>query len=66
MAHAFTFFLGGTIGKCLNRGLATLAAAALALGANHLAILSGGENEPYVIGLFVFIQGKYAARKIKS
>ncbi|XP_047977909.1 aluminum-activated malate transporter 2-like [Salvia hispanica] len=52
----FEFSVGGTIGKCLNRGLATLAAAALALGANHLAILSGGENEPYVIGLFVFIQ----------
>ncbi|KAG6433127.1 hypothetical protein SASPL_104735 [Salvia splendens] len=52
----FEFSVGGTIGKCLNRGLATLAAAALALGANHLAILSGGKNEAYVIGLFVFIQ----------
>ncbi|XP_041994145.1 aluminum-activated malate transporter 8-like [Salvia splendens] len=52
----FEFTVGGTIGKCLNQGLATLAAAALAIGAQHLAILTGKRSEPYLIGLFVFIQ----------
>ncbi|XP_057807613.1 aluminum-activated malate transporter 2-like [Salvia miltiorrhiza] len=52
----FEFSVGGTIGKCLNRGLATLAAAALAIGAHHLAILIGKKCEPYLIGVFVFIQ----------
>lgn len=63
--NAFTFFLGATIGKGLNRGLATLAAAALALGAHHLANLTGKNNEPYLIGLFVYIQGKYESRNIQ-
>ncbi|XP_047941809.1 aluminum-activated malate transporter 8-like [Salvia hispanica] len=52
----FEFTVGGTIGKCLNQGLATLAASALAIGAQHLAILTGKRSEPYLIGLFVFIQ----------
>lgn len=65
MTNPFMFFLGGTIGKGLNRGLATLVAAALALGAHHLAILTGKTSEPYLIGLFVFIQGNHAAIKIR-
>ncbi|KAH6793674.1 hypothetical protein C2S52_004151 [Perilla frutescens var. hirtella] len=52
----FEFSVGATIGKGINRGLASLAAAGLALGAHNLANLTGKTNEPYLIGLFVFIQ----------
>ncbi|KAL0418358.1 UNVERIFIED_CONTAM: Aluminum-activated malate transporter 8 [Sesamum radiatum] len=53
----FEFSVGATLGKGLNRGLATLAAGALGLGANHLASVSGKTWEPVLIGLFVFLQG---------
>ncbi|KAL0370224.1 UNVERIFIED_CONTAM: Aluminum-activated malate transporter 7 [Sesamum angustifolium] len=52
----FEFSVGATLGKGLNRGLATLAAGALGLGANHLASVSGKTWEPVLIGLFVFLQ----------
>ncbi|KAK4409123.1 Aluminum-activated malate transporter 2 [Sesamum angolense] len=52
----FEFSVGATLGKGLNRGLATLAAGALGVGANHLASLAGKTSEPILIGLFVFIQ----------
>ncbi|KAL2239277.1 UNVERIFIED_CONTAM: Aluminum-activated malate transporter 2 [Sesamum indicum] len=52
----FEFSVGATLGKGLNRGLATLVAGALGVGANHLASLAGKTSEPILIGLFVFIQ----------
>ncbi|GFQ03803.1 aluminum-activated malate transporter 7 [Phtheirospermum japonicum] len=52
----FEFSVGATLGKGLNRGLATLVAGALGLGAHHLASLSGKTSEPILIGLFVFLQ----------
>ncbi|GER56967.1 aluminum-activated malate transporter 1 [Striga asiatica] len=47
---------GATLGKGLNRGLATLVAGGLGLGAHHLAVVSGKTCEPILIGLFVFLQ----------
>ncbi|KAL3828617.1 hypothetical protein ACJIZ3_017419 [Penstemon smallii] len=52
----FEFSVGATLGKGLNRGLATFAAGALGLGAHHLASITGKTCEPILIGLFVFIQ----------
>nr|XP_023928364.1 aluminum-activated malate transporter 2-like [Quercus suber]POE90943.1 aluminum-activated malate transporter 2 [Quercus suber] len=52
----FEFSVGATLGKGLNRALATLLAGALGLGAYHLANLSGHIGEPILLGLFVFIQ----------
>lgn len=49
--------LGATLGKGLNRAMATLVAGALGIGAHHLASLSGQIGEPIVIGVFVFLQG---------
>lgn len=63
--NAFMFFLGATIGKGLNRGLATLAAGALGLGAHHLASLTGKTSEPFLIGLFVFLLGISALEKMQ-
>lgn len=48
---------GATLGKGLNRGLATLLAGALGVGAHHLASLSGQIGEPILLGFFVFLQG---------
>ena len=48
---------GATLGKGLNRGLATLLAGALGVGAHHLANLSGQIGEPILLGFFVFLQG---------
>lgn len=53
-----TWVLGATLGKGLNRGVATLLAASLGVGAHHLASLSGQIGEPILIGLFVFLQGE--------
>ena len=50
--------LGATLGKGLNRGLATLLAGALGIGAHHLASLSGQIGEPILLASFVFLQGK--------
>ncbi|KAG2674327.1 hypothetical protein I3843_13G113600 [Carya illinoinensis] len=52
----FEFSVGATLGKCLNRGLATLAAGALGVGAHHLASLSGHIGEPILLGFLVFLQ----------
>ncbi|BBH05325.1 Aluminium activated malate transporter family protein [Prunus dulcis] len=52
----FEFSVGATLGKGLNRALATLLAGALGIGAHHLASLSGQIGEPIVIGFFVFLQ----------
>ncbi|KAI4334180.1 hypothetical protein L6164_018900 [Bauhinia variegata] len=52
----FEFSVGATLGKGLNRGLATLVAGALGVGAHYLAILSGQTMEPILIGFFVFLQ----------
>ncbi|KAF2302523.1 hypothetical protein GH714_037019 [Hevea brasiliensis] len=45
-----------TLGKGLNRGVATLVAGALGVGAHHLAKLSGSVGEPTLLGFFVFLQ----------
>lgn len=59
ISDCFTdMLLGATLGKGLNRALATLLAGALGIGAHHLASLSGQIGEPIVIGFFVFLQGK--------
>ncbi|KAE8037591.1 hypothetical protein FH972_010169 [Carpinus fangiana] len=52
----FEFSVGATLGKGLNRGLATLLAGALGVGAHHLANLSGHIGEPILLGFFVFLQ----------
>ncbi|KAK8649669.1 hypothetical protein V6N13_139335 [Hibiscus sabdariffa] len=52
----FEFSAGATLGKGVMRGLATLLAAALAVGAHHLANLSGHIGEPILLGFFVFLQ----------
>ncbi|XP_062017576.1 aluminum-activated malate transporter 2-like [Rosa rugosa] len=52
----FEFSVGATLGKGLNRGLATLVAGALGIGAHHLASLSGHIGEPILLGIFVFLQ----------
>ncbi|XP_065868499.1 aluminum-activated malate transporter 2-like [Euphorbia lathyris] len=52
----FEYSVGATIGKGLNRGMATLLAAALGIGAHHLAILSGHIAQPFLLALFVFLQ----------
>ncbi|XWS52799.1 hypothetical protein CRYUN_Cryun11dG0103100 [Craigia yunnanensis] len=52
----FEFSVGATLGKGVNRGLATLLAGALAIGAHQLANLSGRIGEPIVLGFFVFLQ----------
>ncbi|KAK6926514.1 Aluminum-activated malate transporter [Dillenia turbinata] len=51
----FEFSVGATLGKGLNRMLATLLAGALGVGAHHLASLSGEKGEPILLGLFVFL-----------
>lgn len=56
------YFLGATLGKGLNRGLATLLAGLLGVGAHHLANLSGQIGEPILLGFFVFLQGKRACK----
>ncbi|KAK8596069.1 hypothetical protein V6N13_000727 [Hibiscus sabdariffa] len=49
------FSVGATLGKGLNRMLATLVAAALGFGAHRLATLSGRKGEPILVATFVFI-----------
>jgi len=56
--YVYDTFLGATLGKGLNRTIATLAAGALGVGAHYLASLSGATGEPILIGAFVFVQGK--------
>ncbi|KAK1394449.1 Aluminum-activated malate transporter [Heracleum sosnowskyi] len=51
----FEFSVGATIGKGLNRALATFAAGALGVAAHHLAVKSGNTGEPILLGIFVFL-----------
>ncbi|TQD73424.1 hypothetical protein C1H46_041045 [Malus baccata] len=53
----FEFSVGATLGRGLNRMLATLTAGALGIGAHRLATLSGETGEPILVALFVFIIG---------
>ena len=48
---------GATLGRGLNRGLATFLAGALGFGAHHLAVLSGEKVQPILLALFVFLLG---------
>ncbi|KAK4709230.1 hypothetical protein R3W88_030155 [Solanum pinnatisectum] len=52
----FEFSVGSTLGKGLNRGMATLLAGALGVGAHYLASATGKVMEPILLGLFVFLQ----------
>ena len=56
---------GATLGRGLNRGLATLVAGALGFGAHYLASLAGEKGEPILLGLFVFLLGKKLIRAKK-
>ncbi|KAJ0972753.1 hypothetical protein J5N97_020712 [Dioscorea zingiberensis] len=49
------FTVGGTLTKGLNRAVATLLAAALGMGAHHIAILAGDKGEVILLGFFIFI-----------
>ncbi|PSR86446.1 Aluminum-activated malate transporter like [Actinidia chinensis var. chinensis] len=51
----FEFSVGATLGRGVNRGLATLLAGALGFGAHRLASFSGNICEPILLGLFVFL-----------
>ncbi|KAJ9178450.1 hypothetical protein P3X46_010330 [Hevea brasiliensis] len=50
----FEFSVGATLGKSVNRILATLGAGTLSLGVHGLANLFGNTGEPIVIDIFVF------------
>ncbi|KAL9405347.1 hypothetical protein Peur_002319 [Populus x canadensis] len=52
----FEFSVGATLGKGLNRGMATLLAGGLGIGANHLAKHSGHIGKPILILFLVFVQ----------
>ncbi|XP_022960622.1 aluminum-activated malate transporter 2-like [Cucurbita moschata] len=51
----FEFSVGGTLGRGLNRVMATLLAGALGFGAHYLASLGGDTGRPIMLGLFVFV-----------
>ncbi|XP_073135264.1 aluminum-activated malate transporter 2-like isoform X2 [Henckelia pumila] len=51
----FEFSVGATLGKGVNRGIATLLGGALGVGAHRLASLSGDRIEPVFLGLSVFL-----------
>ncbi|XP_068339830.1 aluminum-activated malate transporter 2-like [Pyrus communis] len=51
----FEFSVGATLGRGLNRILATFLAGALGFGVHHLANLSGDIAHPILIGIFVFL-----------
>ncbi|KAF8116194.1 hypothetical protein N665_0020s0050 [Sinapis alba] len=52
----FEFSVGATLGKGINRAVATLVAGGLGIGAHHLASLSGPTIEPILLAMFVFVQ----------
>ncbi|KAL0754530.1 hypothetical protein Bca101_092198 [Brassica carinata] len=56
----FEFSVGATLSKGLNRGVATLVAGGLALGAHQLASLSGRTIEPILLATFVFVTAALA------
>ncbi|KAI3723308.1 hypothetical protein L2E82_34794 [Cichorium intybus] len=51
----FEYTAGATLSKGMNRGLATLLAGALGLGAEYFASLFGNKAEPIVLGCIVFL-----------
>ncbi|XP_031260437.1 aluminum-activated malate transporter 2-like [Pistacia vera] len=51
----FEFSVGATLGKGINRMLATLTGGFLAVGAHRIATLSGRTGEPIFIAIFVFV-----------
>ncbi|CAI0544013.1 unnamed protein product [Linum tenue] len=51
----FEFSVGATLGKGLNRMVATFVAGGFGIGAHHLASLSRPTGEPILIAAFVFI-----------
>uniref|UniRef100_A0A5B6YRQ4 Putative aluminum-activated malate transporter 2-like n=1 Tax=Davidia involucrata TaxID=16924 RepID=A0A5B6YRQ4_DAVIN len=51
----FEFSVGATLGKGLNRGIATFSAGTLGVGAHRLASFSTERCEPILLGLFVFV-----------
>ena len=52
-------YIGATLGKGINRAVATLVAGGLGVGAHHLASLSGPTIEPILLAVFVFVQGNH-------
>ncbi|VVB11735.1 unnamed protein product [Arabis nemorensis] len=58
----FEFSGGATLSKGLNRGVATLVAGGLGIGAHQLASLSGRTVEPFLLAIFVFVQAATVAR----
>lgn len=51
----FEFSVGATLGKGVNRGIATFVAGSLGVGAHHLAVSSGEKVEPVLLGISVFL-----------
>uniref|UniRef100_A0A7N0RFZ8 Aluminum-activated malate transporter n=1 Tax=Kalanchoe fedtschenkoi TaxID=63787 RepID=A0A7N0RFZ8_KALFE len=51
----FEYTVGETLGKGLNRMLATLVAGMLGLGAHRLATLPGDSGQPIMLSMFVFL-----------
>eukprot|EP00257_Ricinus_communis_P013854 XP_015571390.1 aluminum-activated malate transporter 2 [Ricinus communis] len=51
----FEFSVGATLGKGLNRMVATLVAGTLAIGTHRIATHSGHTGEPILVAIFVFI-----------
>ncbi|KAK3024205.1 hypothetical protein RJ639_044810 [Escallonia herrerae] len=51
----FEFTVGATLGKGINRGIATFLAGALGVGAHRLAGFPGERFEPILLGLSVFL-----------
>ncbi|XP_073054829.1 aluminum-activated malate transporter 2-like [Primulina eburnea] len=51
----FEFSVGATLGRGVNRGIATLLGGALGLGAHRLASFSGEKAEPIFLGLSVLL-----------
>ncbi|XP_050233009.1 aluminum-activated malate transporter 2-like [Mercurialis annua] len=51
----FEFSVGATLGKCINRMVATFIGSTLGIGAHRIATFSGRTGEPILIATFVFI-----------
>ncbi|KAF8395469.1 hypothetical protein HHK36_019415 [Tetracentron sinense] len=60
VVYVFEFTVGATLDKGFNKVFATFLAAALGVGAQHLASLSGEKGEPILLWLFVFLLGTIA------
>ncbi|GMP91949.1 hypothetical protein CsSME_00042402 [Camellia sinensis var. sinensis] len=51
----FEFSVGATLGRGVNRSVATFVAGGLAVGAHRVSSFCGETTEPLVLGLFVFL-----------